>query len=143
MNIVEMYELVKKIYSKNIRTAENWDEGYEYIGLRFEDKEREIGEVCEYSRNNIDREDERDFPEYGTEEYWEMEELDGTSAWDMSQENTYRIPSYWDKEADCRRHFLRDHCYVIASNRLGHTSNTVIDDGEIVIKDAVVIAKIF
>lgn len=136
MNIVEMYELCKRIYNENTGK-------YDYIGLRFEDKEREIGETCECSRNNVDREDEREFPEYGTEEYFEMEELDGTSAWDMEQEGIYDIPSYWDIEKECSRHFLTWHCYIIAGNRLGHTSNTVIDENEIVIKDAVVIAKIF
>jgi hypothetical protein len=143
MNIVQMYELCKDIYSKNIQSKENDWEGYEYIGLRFEDKERQIGETCEYSRNNIDREDERDFPEYGTDEYFEMELLDGTSAWDMGNDNTYKIHSWDDKTIDCTRHFLQNYCYVIAGNNLGRTSHTVIDDGEIVIKDAIVIAQIF
>ncbi|PLR99600.1 hypothetical protein [Bacillus sp. T33-2] len=136
MNIVQMYELCKKIYNENIDT-------YEYIGLRFEDKQRSIGEICENSRNNTDREDEREFPEYGTDEYFELEELDGTSAWDMSEENIYKIGRYENREDHCSRHFEAYHCYVIAGNRLGHTSNTVIDVNEIVIKDAVVIAKIF
>ena len=136
MNIVEMYELCKKIYNENT-------DKYDYIGLRFEDKERTIGETCEYSRNNIDREDERDFPEYGTDQYFEMEELDGTSAWDMSKDSIYDIPSFWDKEKECSLHFQTWHCYIVAGNRLGHTSNTVIDVNEIVIKDAAVIAQIF
>jgi hypothetical protein len=143
MNIVEMYDLCRKIYSENVRTAENWENGYEFIGLRFENKERQIGEICEYSRNNTDREDEREFPEYGTDEYFEMEELDGTSAWNMESEETYKIGPFENREDDCSRHFETDHCYVIAGNRLGHTSNTVLDNNEIVIKDAIVIAKIF
>lgn len=143
MNIVELHELCKKIFNENIQSESNNWEGYEYVGLRFEDKKREIGDVCEYSRNNTDREDERDFPEYGTEEYFEMEELDGTSAWDLSNNNVYKIESWRNKENDCTQHFLQNHCYVVVGNRLGRTSNTVIDDGEIVIKDAVVIAQIF
>lgn len=143
MNVVEMYELCKKLFNDNVQSKSNNWEGYEFVGLRFEDKERVIGETCEYSRNNTDREDERDFPEYGTAEYEEMEILDGTSAWDMSQSSTYKIQSWENKVDDCRKHFLTTHCYVIASNQLGRTSNTVTDDGEIVIKDAVVIAQIF
>lgn len=134
MNIVEMYEKVKAIYEAN-------KDKYCCIGLRFEDKEREIGEECEWSRHNSDREDEREFPKYGTEEYEEMEVLDGTSAWDMSVSNTYKIGRYIDREDDCRKPFLTDHCYVIASNMEGRHDDP--DDGEILIKDAVVIAKIF
>ncbi|MEC5268885.1 hypothetical protein P9G49_07185 [Heyndrickxia coagulans] len=62
---------------------ERFEGQYYYIGIRFEDKEREIGDVCECSKHNIDREDEREFPEYGTPEYDEMLELDGTSAWNL------------------------------------------------------------
>ncbi|MEV3018528.1 hypothetical protein ABNB90_15440 [Paenibacillus larvae] len=141
MNIVEMYRKVKEIYEANVRTPDNWETGYEFIGLRFEDKEREIGEICKCSRHNADREDEREFPDYGTDEYWEMEKLDGTSAWDMAHENTYEY-SAWDAEQeDCRRCFLTEHCYVIAGNNVRNHSDA--DYGEIVIEDAVVIAKIF
>jgi hypothetical protein len=144
MNIVEFYELCRKIYTDNIATRENGWEGYEYIGLRFEDKKREIGEIItDCSRNNVDREDERDFPEYGTEEYFGMEELDGVSAWDLSDKDVYKIQPWENKEDDCSRHFEANHCYIIASNDLGNTSNTVTDVNEIVIKDAMVIAKFF
>jgi hypothetical protein len=139
-----MYNLVREIYvEESVVTSENNWEGYNYVGLRFENKKRDIGEVCEYSRNNVSREDERDFPEYGTSEYFEMEQLDGTSAWDMSENAIYKIESWRNKENDCREHFFQKHCYVIAGNNLGHTLNTAIDDNEIVIKDAVVIAQIF
>lgn len=136
MNIVEMYDLCKKIYEENL-------DKYEYIGLRYENKERLIGEICENSRNNTNREDERDFPKFNTEEYFEMEELDGTSAWDMSEEDTYKINKYENRENDCSKHFMANHCYIIASNNLGHTSNTIIDVNEIVIRNAIVIEKIF
>lgn len=134
MNIVEMYDLCKQIYNDNT-------DKYDYIGLRFEDKEREIGDVCEYSRHNPDREDEREFPKYGTDEYFEMEELDGTSAWNMEEDGTYKIGHLEDLEDDCSRHFMADHCYVIAGNNLGRHEDP--DVNEILIKDAVVIAKIF
>ena len=58
--------------------AEN--ESYEYVGVRFEDKVREISDVCECSKHNPDREDERDFPVYGSEEYEDLPELNGASA---------------------------------------------------------------
>lgn len=141
MNIVEMYALCKKIYVDN-------EDKYYYIGLRFEDKEREIGEECEYSHHNPDREDERDFPVFGSDEYDDLEILDGTSAWNLI---TLEIDRHWpgwgrpprdiDFGKDCSREFLSDHCYVVAGKRQGNHDNP--DDGEILIKDAVVIAKIF
>lgn len=139
MNIVEMYEKVKKIYNDN-------EDEYYCIGLRFEDKEREIGEECEYSRHNADREDERDFPDFGTDDYEEMELLHGTSAWDMAPSKRSYHPGMptlrgVDSEKECSRHFFTNHCYVIASNKQGSHDNP--DDGEILIKDAVVIAKVF
>jgi hypothetical protein len=141
MNIVQMYELVKAIYEKH-------KDEYHYIGLRFENKDREIGEVCENSRHNADREDERDFPAYGTPEYEEMEILDGTSAWNMDPSTygkQYHPGMYSlhgiNLEKDCRSFFLADHCYVIAGHREGRHDDP--DENEIVIKDAVVIAKIF
>jgi len=140
MNILEMYEKVKKIY-------EQYEESYWYIGLRFEDKEREIGEECECSRHNGDREDEREFPAYGTDEYEELEELDGTSAWNMDpslmKEYHPGVQSLrgLDLEKECSRHFTTKHCYVIAGNRQGRHDDP--DQGEIVIKSAVVLEQIF
>jgi|GEM_PF-940954 len=143
MNVTEMYERVKSVYAEN--------EGkYRYIGLRFEDRERVIGEECEWSKHNPEREDEREFPEFGTEEYDELPELDGTSAWDMSpyeyNDEFYPgwgsgRPSESDNKYSLVGLFNSYHCYVIAGTRVGHHDNP--DPGEILIKDAVVIAKIF
>lgn len=137
MTIIEMYEKVREIQAAN--------EDYFCIGIRFEDKQREIGEECEWSRHNSDREDERDFPAYGTDEYQEMEVLDGTCAWDLESSVKYpgfgnRIDSYYlDKEASyC---FIPDHAYIIAGDKLGRHDDP--DHGEILIKDAVVIAQLF
>lgn len=109
---------------------EKWEGKYYYLGIRFEDKEREIGEICECSRHNIDREDEREFPEYGTDEYWEMPELDGTSAWNLE--------TYDDFEGV----FNTYHCYIIGGNRITNQDDG-LDDNEIVIENAVVLEKIF
>lgn len=132
MNVAEFKELV-------IATFNRIDEKEDFyaVGLRYERKERQIGEVCEYSRNNIDREDERDFPEYGTAEYDESEEMDGTSAWckDAAIKDLESYPQDWDISQ-----ILDDkHAYIIVSNKLGwEQTNGIIDDGELVMKDAVV-----
>jgi hypothetical protein len=107
-----------------------WEDEYWFVGIRFEDNEREIGEICECSKHNLDREDERDFPEYGTPEYDEMMELDGTSAWNL--------PTYRDYEG----YFLSDHCYIIGGNQIANQDDG-LDDNEIVIKNAVVLEKVF
>lgn len=138
MTVKEFLEKAKEVYDANVRKWDNWDNGYEYIGIRFEDKLREVGEGCENSRHNADREDERDFPEYGTAEYLEMEELDGTSAWNLEH---YTLPSYWNEDADCLRYFTSEHCYIVASNDCGRHDDP--DHNEILIKNAVVIAKLF
>lgn len=143
MNVIEAMEHIKRIFDKNIQSEQNDWKGYEYIGIRFEDKAREIGEICEYSRNNTDREDEREFPEYSTLEYFELEELDGTSAWNLDGDIFYKEHSRGCEDKEFEKTVWTNHCYIIASNRLGQTSNTVIDVNEIVIKDAIVIAKIF
>ena len=138
MNIVEMYNLVKEIYKAN-------EYEYRYIGLRFEEKERAIGDICENSKHNEDREDERDFPSFDSEDYEEMYELDGTSTWNVETDD---FPGFGgnlkgvDLEQECYHHFLTDHCYIVASDRLG-SRDVLLDDNEILIKDAKVIARIF
>lgn len=140
MNITEMYELAKKFYEEN-------ETDYAYIGLRFENKGREIGEVIvDRSRHNAEREDDREFPAYGTEEYEEMEELDGVSAWDLSALSERNYPGFGrareaDPNKDCTWYFDADHCYVIAGN-VKRTHDDA-DDGEVVIRNAVVITQIF
>jgi hypothetical protein len=140
MNIHEMYAKVREIYEAN-------EEKYCYIGIRFENKDREIGEECEWSKDNPDREDERDFPEYGTPEYDELPTLDGTSAWDLSLLSDRFYPGFgetrWitDLDKECSRYFLTNHCYIIAGDKRGR--HDCPDDGEILIRDAVVIAQIF
>ncbi|WP_445487472.1 hypothetical protein [Niallia sp. 03133] len=120
MIIDKTKELCQKIYNENIQSMDNWA-GYEYIGLRFEKKERTVGELCEYSKHIKNG-----------------DELDGTSAWDLSENDTYKNPSF-EKSADdpyC-------HCYIVAGNKLGQISKVQLDANEIVIKGALVIAKIF
>ncbi|RFA36245.1 hypothetical protein CAI16_05505 [Virgibacillus dokdonensis] len=115
------------------RIREQWwnDEiDYDVIGVRFEDKERQVGDICERSRHNSDREDEREFPEYGTEEYEEMALFDGTSAWNIHTFDDF------DSDQD------RDHCYIIAGDRDVNKDDD-LDVGEVVIEDAVVIEVVY
>ena len=55
------------------------DEFYAVAGIRFEKKERVIGE--EITDNSKELVDDREFPEYGTPEYNELPEIDGISTY--------------------------------------------------------------
>jgi len=127
---------MKERIEQAIQKAE--DMGYEHVGFRLADSVHEIGEELDWSRHNPDREDERDFPKFGTDEYNELPELDGTSAW----EPDYMIRVFGGQELEyVKSHTLQDHLYVIAGNDRGNHDDP--DDGEMLIADAVVIDQIF
>lgn len=138
-------EFYSKINSLVVRHADD----YQYIGVRFEDKERNVGDALENSKHNPDREDERDFPEFGTEEYDSLPELGGTSAWlvydalfDFAEDvDASKIcalkKSYYETEDDEMLCGAK-HAYLIGGQRCCTHSDA--DYGEIVIENAVVIA---
>ena len=132
MTVLEAKEAICK-------AAEAAEHDFYYVGFRFENLNRKVGDVCGNSKHNPDREDVRDFPEYGTEEYNELPELDGTCAyimggidWNFSRE---------DYAKSCKDHFIGDHCYVIASDDAGNNDDP--DAFEILLRRPVVVAKIF
>lgn len=130
----EMIEKVKAL-------VEQYEDDYSFIAIRFEDQERQVGETIEEnSRHNSDREDEREYPKFGTEDYEEMEELDGICAWDINTESSWS-PSRLDDLAS--KQFITNHCYLIASDRAGSTMNYDPDHGEILLQKAEVIARLF
>ena len=53
----------------------------EWFGIRYDNKPYDIGDYLPNSKDNVDRDDSREFPEYGTTEFDEYPELDGTSAY--------------------------------------------------------------
>lgn len=126
-------EMIKKI--EELEEKYCWANGYgDYtVGVRFEDKERQVGDKVGNSRHNIGREDEREFPDYNSEEYEEMFELDGASAWSIHHiiEELKREPIY-----------ATNHCYfIIGSNSVNE--GDALDDGEVVIEDAEVAYILF
>ncbi|MFZ4454315.1 hypothetical protein [Salibacterium aidingense] len=135
MTVQEMIDTARQVFEDNERT-------YSFFGLRFEDKPREIGEECDASKHNHDREDEREFPEYDSDEYDDLDELGGASAWafDDIQGLKYRKD---ELEKDAQKLHIPAHCYVIAGNRQWNDDDVALDDGEIVIEDAKVIAVIY
>ena len=132
-------ELTAKIAAAAAKYANEW----EYVGVRFEDCARIAGDVCNISRDNPDRDDERDFPAYGTDEYTDMPPLCGTSAWDAAT-NRY-IRSYQQSwQDDIANVFVcANHCYIVGGMRMERGE----DDNEIIISNdgdgAVVLDVIF
>lgn len=139
-------ELTQQI--KQILAAENagtLEAEYTYYALRFENAEREIGEILPQSKHNPDRQDEREFPEFGSQEYDALPMLDGTSGWVIADEyGTYNPHRYYQaayQHDDDEIAVVTKHCYIIAGD--DDVTHDDADDGEIVIANAVVIAKIF
>jgi hypothetical protein len=118
---------------------------YEFYGIRFEDKSYSVGDVVANSKHNPDREDERDFPEYGTKEYEECEDLDGASAWRCVDSYGRFIDECltsnggWRETMDSEAFSMCDceHVYIVAGNR--ENTHDDSDENEIVIESAVVI----
>jgi len=142
MKLVEMHAIIKELAAK-------FDGVYNYIGVRYEDKKREVGEECEWSKHNPDREDEREFPRYGSKEYDDLPELDGTSVWGIDEvyDKRITIPGVGrplrenEFDAEHTKLFIPDHCYIVAGNRQGFHEDP--DENEILIKDARVVSVIF
>jgi hypothetical protein len=138
MNGIEIKneELIKKVNAaiESVNGFDQYECEYEFLGIRFEDKARTVGEIIEEcSKDNEDREDERDFPEYGTEEYEEMEELDGISTWNIHGWKEGNTCYYSDTVR-----FEASRLYLIG----GNSASNGPDDNELVIEDGVVLAVI-
>lgn len=131
MTINEFKTLIEKAIEKH-------SDDYYYIGVRFEDKERSVGDICECSKHNAG---ERDFPQYDTEEYEHLDELDGTSAWLAD-----RYLSSYDLQCDgnmlVRKRFGGvQHAYIVVGDYENTPSDA--DEGEVVIEDATVAEVLF
>lgn len=141
----DLVSAINNLVSKH-NVSNFYGRDFEFFGIRFEKKERAVGDVCECSRHNPDRVDDRDFPSYSSNEYASLPELDGTSAWRVRcVDGDWRksfcdiwVVGWQDKELT----FFNDtHCYLIAGN--DNVTHDDCDTNEIVIKNAVVIAILF
>lgn len=129
----QMYEIAKETYDE-------YQDEYKYIGIRFENKAYKVGEICENSRGNIEREDIRDYPDYGTDEYNNLPVLGGTCAYDLSQNRAYDINTDRDNRPASTQ-INAKHCYIIAGDKTA--PDFAEDDCEIIIKNAKVIKQLF
>ncbi len=124
MTYNQMIETVKAAYAK-------FSDDYMFVGIRFENKLRGVGDICENSMHNPDREDEREFPEYDTDDYWKMTELDGTSAWDAEHYSRFA------PKGDSEGLWNGNHCYIVAGDSEGGHPDP--DANEILIRKAEVV----
>lgn len=120
---------------------------YSQLGIRFENKERIVGDIIwDYSRTNRGRDDLREFPEFGTKEYDELEELDGVCAYKVyrnfgsKQYGWDDIINYNNMNEDINfEDVIGRHCYLLGCDY--YTDGE--DANEIVMEDAEVLAVIF
>ena len=131
-------DLIKKIEAE----IKNFSEDFQIFGLRFEDKSRVVGEICEASKHNPDRDDSRDFPSYSSEEYEYLPELGGTSAWRISTDNDQWKSSFcssWNLDSEVA--IEDNHCYIVAGDYEWNHDDK--DYNEVVIEEAVVYAVVY
>lgn len=107
---------------------EELEDEYNFVGIRFEEKEYQEGEVIADSKHNPDREDEREFPDFNSEEYEELEELPGVSTWNKmsySAKNWKVISKYYS------------HVYIVVGDNgwTDEVDDCVLDDDELVIEN--------
>ena len=133
----------KEIKEKIEKAYNEYENEYEYIGLRFENKDREIGDICENSKHNPNRDDSRDFPEYDSEEYEKLPEFEGTSAWDLNLKDMHRtwFGEYMEDDEESYYPEEYNHAYIIAGNEVDNHIDRDYD--EVIIKDAEVVEIIF
>ena len=128
-----------------IKTHLAIDRDYYCVGVRYEDAPRNIGDLCNNSRHNVARDDERDYPEYGTAEYDFMQELDGTCAYNLSVDWVTSIDkqlALWGEDSNAEGICGRSHCYIVAGD-MSSNADYQPDEHEILIKNARVLAIIF
>lgn len=131
---------VKDLVNKTLKIADEYEFDYDYFGIRFEDKGRDLGDIItDVSRFNNDRDDERDFPDFESDEYDDLPSAEGVSAWSLEEmKSTARrygeetIKSFW---------YTTKHCYLLGSNELDYIDG--MDDGETILVNAKVLYKFY
>lgn len=138
MKMIDFIERLKKI----LEMEESGELDYYYVGVRFEDKQREIGEELPPSKYNDDREDERDFPDFNDEGYEDLPDAGGASAWGVEHALEEALSIYTEGSLVSSNYGAK-HCYIIVGDYEGHNLDHVLDHGEVVIKDAKVFEQLF
>ena len=127
---------VKEAVEAAVRHLQDTSEYGEFIGVRFDRRLLSVGDEVGKSRTNIGREDVREFPEYGTQEYESLPELEGACAYDVDS---------WSHHILMRGEWTEDeidmHLYVIEGDGIDRESGE--DEDEVIIRNAEVMAVIY
>ena len=102
-----------------------WD--HNAVGIRFEEKQYNVGDVLADSKHNAEREDEREFPNFNSEEYAELPELPGVSTWNTTTVKTVEDALRW-----------HSHCYIVVGDDRSWCDSIgehVLDENELVIEN--------
>lgn len=105
------------------------------VGIRFDDKLYKVGDVLPATKDNPNREDERDFPKFGSADYNQLPELDGTSAWEI---NAWALKG---QDFSNAHGFTTDHAEIIYGEPSYDDYSP--DAGEVLIKNAKVAKILF
>lgn len=126
----DFVDVAEKIFKKNEETEEYYFEDW---GVRFDDKAYEIGETIPDSKDNTGREDERDFPEFGSDEYNELPDMPGASVWSFK--------SFMEElKSNPDSKLWKPYYHIVVSN--SPQQYDVVDDNESVFASPKVIARV-
>lgn len=132
----ELIEMVKSYVLQNSGCLPHWAN---VIGVRYDNQLVSVDQELEHSKDNTDRDDSRDFPQYGSNEYNSLPCVDGTSA--------YLVADAWDDEDDFEGRGLdeilngkEESAWDHASIVIGRKSDWCCEDqGEVAIHDCTVV----
>lgn len=124
---------VKQKLKELIETHDILNDEFSNFGLRFETAIRQIGDAVGASKHNPDRDDERDFPEYGTPEYDNLPLRQGTSAYAINRHPLGFLNRLIDRAFDY------DHIYLVEGT---FVEDDDLDDHEVVIDAAKVVERL-
>jgi len=150
MDYTEMEEAVKTYLLENINTLRN---NYT-VALRYDNIDMAVGSKLEDSKTNTDREDSRDFPEFGTKDYNDMETLNGTCCYILNNKEdyrnfTYEIEDFMEDEGlrgsgiVSKESSLFNHCSIVIGIENTDCMQLLEDEGEILLTDCVVVKRLW
>ena len=115
------------------------------IGIRYDDKIVTVGEELECSRDNSDREDPRDFPKFGSENFDSLTRLPGTSAYKVCESNCFDpededdyyddFDTTWIEYINSQEDSAWAHCSIV----IGKSCDWAEDEGEVLLEGCEVV----
>ena len=133
-------ELIKVAIAYAVEHVDDMPQWADSMGIRYDNKIVQVGEELNDSKTNYGRDDARDFPQFGDDDYDDLESLGGVSC--------YHLADRYDDIDDIKnQHFFEeclsgskeaqwDHCSIIIGQK---TDNYCEDSGEAILGRAEVV----